>query len=257
MSLSGKSGIVTGGGSGIGRALALALAEKGAHALICGRREARLRETADGARRSPGSISLFASDLTREGSIETVVERVCSTGKRPDFLVNCAGISEMNPLEDAKGEDPWDRILMTNLTLPYRLCRAMAPLMGSGGRIVNISSVLGKFGVAGYSAYCSSKHGIVGLTRALAVELAPRGITVNAICPGWVETEMAASGMAAVAGRMGIPVERFRDQALARVPLGRMLRPEEIAPLTLYLLSDESAGMTGQSINLCGGATTA
>ncbi len=257
MRLSGKYGIVTGGGSGIGRALALAVASEGGRVLICGRREALLRETAELAPRAEGSVSILACDLTRDGSVEALVNRSRSENERVDFLVNCAGVSGVNPIQESGGEDPWDRILLTNLTVPYRLCRALAPLMGRGGRIVNISSVLGKFGVGGYSAYCSSKHGIIGLTRALAVELAPWGITVNAICPGWVETEMAASGMAAVAGRLGITTKEFREQALSRVPLGRMLAPEEIAPLTLYLLSEESAGMTGQAINLCGGATTA
>jgi NAD(P)-dependent dehydrogenase (short-subunit alcohol dehydrogenase family) len=257
MRLVGKTGIVTGGGSGIGRALALAAAGEGARVLICGRREALLRETASRAPSGEGTLTPLALDLTGEAAPERLAGWVRSAGGRLDFLVNGAGISGVNYLDETAGEDGWDRILLTNLTVPYRLCRTLVPFMGRGGRILNISSVLGKFGVPGYSAYCSSKHGIVGMTRALAAELAPGGITVNAICPGWVETEMASAGMARGARRLGISVEEFRREALARVPIGRILQPEEIAPLALYFLSEESAGMTGQAVNLCGGATTA
>ena len=256
-SLPPRFGIVTGGGTGIGRAMALALAGQGAAVLICGRRESVLREAVQAAQGLPGSLEILAGDLTRETGVAALVEKMRSRGGQLHFLVNNAGISGMNPLEGPTGSDPWGRIIETNLTLPYRLCRALLPFMPAGGRILNVSSVLGKFGVPGYSAYCSSKHGIIGLTRALAMELAPRKITVNAICPGWVETEMARSGMEGIAARLGITVEKFHGDAMSRVPMGRMLRPEEIAPLALYLLSEEAGMMTGQAINLCGGATTA
>jgi 3-hydroxybutyrate dehydrogenase len=122
-----------------------------------------------------------------------------------------------------------------------------------GGRIINISSILGKFGVPGYTAYCTAKHGLIGFTRALALEVASRGITVNAICPGWTETAMADQGMAETATILGITKEAFRRQALDAVPIQRILEPREIAELALYLASDAAAGMTGQAINLDGG----
>ena len=122
------------------------------------------------------------------------------------------------------------------------------------GRILNVSSVLGKFGVAGYAAYCASKHGVIGFTRALALELAPRRITVNALCPGWVETDMARQGVEESARLAGISPEEFRRQAEKRVPLGRFIDPSEVARLALFLASETGAGMTGQSINLDGGA---
>lgn len=251
-----RKGVVTGGGSGIGRALALALVAAGHDVILCGRRLEALEET---ARRGtpPGRLSPLACDLTRREGIDALTRKIRARDGGIDFLVNNAGVSGMNPLEGDAAEDRWDVILETNLSAPYRIVKALAPAMQEGGRILNISSVLGKFGVAGYSAYCASKHGIIGLTRALALELAPRRITVNAICPGWVDTDMARSGMESISRRLGVPVERFHADAMARVPLGRMLQPEEIAPLALYLLSDAAGMMTGQAINLCGGATTA
>jgi NAD(P)-dependent dehydrogenase (short-subunit alcohol dehydrogenase family) len=114
--------------------------------------------------------------------------------------------------------------------------------------------VLGKFGVPGYAAYCASKHGVIGFTKALALELAPRKITVNALCPGWVDTDMAAQGVLDGAGREGVPPEEFRRRAEARVPLGRFIAPAEVARLALFLASDAGLGITGQSINIDGGA---
>src|SRR5262249_41599741 len=150
----------------------------------------------------------------------------------------------------------WDETIATNLGGPYHMIRACLPHMTRGGRILNIASVLGKFGVAGYAAYCASKHGLIGLTRALAVELAPRGITVNAICPGWVDTAMASRGVDDMARQLGVTPEEFRKAANDRVPLGRFLRPEEVAPLALYIASPAADAMTGQSVNIEGGATT-
>jgi len=256
-STSHRIGIVTGGGTGIGRAVALALSGAGNRVLICGRRESALKEAAKAAEGHLGKIETSAGDLTTDGGVAALLKWVRSAGGRLSFLVNNAGVSGMNPLDGKPEEDFWDKILETNLTAPYRLCKALVPTMGEGGRILNISSVLGKFGVPGYTAYCASKHGVIGLTRALAMELAPLKITVNAICPGWVETDMARSGMEGIARRLGVSVEQFHRDAMSRVPLGRMLQPEEIAPLALYLLSDASGMMTGQAINLCGGATTA
>jgi NAD(P)-dependent dehydrogenase (short-subunit alcohol dehydrogenase family) len=125
----------------------------------------------------------------------------------------------------------------------------------ANGRIINISSVLGKFGVPGYSAYCATKHGMIGFTRAVALEVVGRGITVNAICPGWVDTEMARLGLEESAANQGITPEEFKKQAVAAVPIGRFLDADEVAGLALYLASDKAAGITGQAINICGGQT--
>lgn len=129
----------------------------------------------------------------------------------------------------------------------------MLPHLHDGGRIVTISSVLGRFGVPGYTAYCASKHGVIGFTKALALELASRRITVNAICPGWVDTDMASAGMQAMADAMQLDFETARRQALAAVPLGRILQPEEIGETVAWLCSPGASGMTGQAISHCGG----
>ncbi|HET9482190.1 MAG TPA: SDR family oxidoreductase, partial [Candidatus Polarisedimenticolia bacterium] len=175
-----------------------------------------------------------------------------------DVLVNNAGASGQNPI-DASGpeaDQKWLDLIATNLTGLYYMTRACLPHIPDGGRVINIASVLGKFGVPGYTAYCASKHGVIGFTRALAGELAPRGITVNAICPGWVDTAMAETGVRESATRLGVTTVEFKQAANQRVPLGRFLRPDEVAPLALYLASPAAAAMTGQAVNIEGGATT-
>ena len=135
----------------------------------------------------------------------------------------------------------------------FLVTRQAVPLLRDGGRVLNMSSVLGRFGVPGYTAYCASKHAVIGFTRALALELADRGITVNAICPGWVETEMAAQGMQQGAAATGTSVEEFRAQAIGRVPIKRIIEPEEIADLVKFLASPQASAITGQTYNICGG----
>ena len=129
--------------------------------------------------------------------------------------------------------------------------------MRNGGRVIMMSSVLGKFGVPGYTAYCTAKTGLIGFTRALALELAPRKITVNALCPGWTDTEMARAGMRDIAAAAGISVEEFKKQAMARVPLGEMVEPEEVANLVAFLCAPTGDKITGQAISICGGSTHA
>ncbi len=167
-----------------------------------------------------------------------------------DVLVNNAGLGGATHLDDLESEADarWDAILATNLTAVFRVTRAASPHLSRGARVINLSSVLGRFGVPGYAAYCASKHGVIGLTRALALELAPRDITVNAICPGWVETEMARQGWL----RFG-SVEAGRDAAAKMAPLRRVLETEEIAGLAAYLASDDARSVTGQAIVADGG----
>lgn len=250
--LAGKVAFITGGGKGIGRAVAERLHREGAKVAISGRDERALRATVEvlGDR-----VRAFALDVRNRAEVERAVERVAADFGGIDILVNNAGISGHTPI-DSDDDERWRAILDTNLTGVWYCTRAAVRHMGDGGRIINVSSVLGKFGVPAYTAYCASKHGVIGFTRALALELAPRGISVNAICPGWVETDMAVFGMTETAKRLGKSYEEFRREALDAVPQKRMLEPAEVAGLVAYLCLPESRGITGQAISICAGQTT-
>ena len=173
---------------------------------------------------------------------------------RLDVLVNNAGIGGGLPLH-LTDTASWRRILDTNVWGTFLVTRQAVPLLADGGRVVNMASVLGRFGVAGYTAYCASKHAVIGFTRALALELVDRRITVNAICPGWVETDMSTQGLQAGANVMQVSFEEFRSQALADVPIKRMIQPEEVANLVRFLASPGASAITGQTYNICGGQT--
>ena len=168
--------------------------------------------------------------------------------------MNNAGVGGGRPI-DKTDTATWRRIVDTNVWGTFLVSRQAVSMLGDGGRIVNLSSVLGRFGVPGYTAYCASKHAVIGFTRALALELAERCITVNAICPGWVDTEMALQGMQGGAAAMGISYEEFRAHALGNVPIGRMIQPDEVAHLVKFLASPQAAAITGQTYNICGGQT--
>ena len=195
-------------------------------------------------------------DVRDQKSVDGGVKLIVDRFHRIDIIVNNAGISGVTPV-DAQDTAPWTDILQTNILGSYYVTRAAVPHMPNGGRVVMISSVLGKFGVPGYTAYCTAKTGLIGFTRALALELAPRKIAVNALCPGWTDTEMARSGMRDIAADLGISVDEFRNQAMSRVPLGEMVQPEEVANLVAFLASDAGKNITGQAISICGGSTQA
>ena len=260
--LHGRSAIVTGGGRGIGLAIARRFAAAGARVAICGRNGQELAEAASSITALGGSATAHPCDLRDPIAIKRMVAALAEQWGTIHVLVNNAGISGQTPMLPAAGTDDetidqlWRDILATNLDGVYYVTRAVLPhVPNEDGRIINISSVLGRFGVPGYAAYCTTKHGVIGFTRALALELASRRITVNAVCPGWVSTEMAWKGMRDTAAKLGITFEEFRAQAMAGVPLGRMIEPEEVAELVLYLASPAASGMTGQTVNLCGGQT--
>jgi len=256
MSLEGKNALVTGGAAGIGRAIAARLRSEGARVALTSRQAPRAREAALALDPSGARAAGFELDAVDRRSIRAAVHEAAAWLGPIDVVVNNAGISGRTPV-DEDSEDLWRQILAVNLDGPYFVIRDALPLMRPGaGRIINIASVLGKYGLAARGAYCASKHGLIGLTRALAPELSGRGITVNAICPDWVETEMAARSIAAAAAVLGTTPAEFRRQAEQGMPRGRFLEPAEVAALVAYLASDEAAGMTGQALNLCGAATT-
>ncbi len=245
--------LVTGGSRGIGKTIAKAFVEQGAKVALCSRDGAAGRRAADEISPGGGQVLAFRADVTDLGEVRSLVRDVVTRWGQIHILVNNAGMNARIPIEGDDGH--WLQVLHSSILGTYYVTREALrhmPTQGSG-RIINISSILGKFGVPGYTAYCTAKHGVIGFTRALALEVAARGITVNAICPGWTETQMADQGMGETAVAMGISKEEFRRQALAAVPIQRILDPMEIAYLAVYLATDASSGMTGQSINLCGG----
>jgi len=228
-----KVAIVTGGTRGIGRAVATRLLEDGWHVLTV-------------ARHPPPEANgdFVACDVSDAAAVRDLFAMTARRHGRLDALVNCAGLAGANTLD---GDDRlWHAIIGSNLHGTYYCCKAALPLLPDGtGRIVNIASVLGLRGVPDQTAYCAAKHGVVGLTRALALAVAARGITVNALCPGWVDTAMAHA--------------RYRDlgitpeQAAAGVPTGRVALPEEIADAVVWLLRPESRNINGHALPIEGG----
>ena len=253
MTLDGRVAIITGASRGIGLAIAKRFHESGAQVALCARSTTELNDNAKAMGSRAFAIPMDIRDATSvDEGVRSAVERF---GKI-DIVVNNAGVSGVTPIDAADGA-PWLDIIQTNVVGAYHVTRAAVRHMPDRGRVINISSVLGKFGVPGYTAYCTAKTGIIGFTRALALELAPRKIAVNAICPGWTATEMAWSGMRDIAAGIGISTEEFREQAMSRVPLGEMVEPEEVAGLALFLASEAGKNITAQAISICGGSTQA
>lgn len=254
--LTNRIALVTGGGAGIGKGIALALADQGVRVAVCGRRENLLEETVSHIREQGGTAIGVPADVTSRREVERVVASVVNEWGQIDILVNNAGVSGRTAMDDPD-DTRWSTILAVNLTGSYLCSKLVLPHMKDAtyGRIINMSSVLGRFGVPGYAAYCTAKHGILGFTKALALEVAERGITVNAICPTWVDTDMARQGIEETAAVLGMTADEFRSLAIAAVPIKRMAEVREVVALTLFLCQSDAASITGQVINVCGGAT--
>lgn len=253
-----KIALVTGGGTGIGKAIAATLCKNGAQVAILSRNRAQLEQAAAEIASGSGAVLPVQMDLRKKSDVQRAVAEIVAHWGTIHILINNAGISGLSLMSDEE-DGKWHDIVDTNLNGMYLTTKEVLRHMpdNSGGRIINISSVLGKFGVPGYSAYCTTKHGMIGFTRALALELVQRGITVNTICPGWVETEMAQLGINQTAQLQGITPEQFKAQAIAAVPIRRFLDTDEVAELVCYIASDAARGITGQAINICGGQTMA
>src|SRR2546427_9533383 len=244
--------LVTGGRRGMGRGTALAFVEPGSRWAMAARRRAPREETAAAIRDRGAEALLLPMDVADESAVAAGFAELRTIGARLDVFVNNAGVGGGLPLHKTDTAS-WRRILDTNVWGTFLVTRQSVPLLADGGRVVNVSSVLGRFGVPGYTAYCASKHAVIGFTRALALELVKRSITVNAICPGWVDTDMAAQGMQTGANAMGLTFEEYRARALGEVPIKRIIQPEEIANLVKFLASPQASAITGQSYNICGG----
>jgi NAD(P)-dependent dehydrogenase (short-subunit alcohol dehydrogenase family) len=240
-----KRALVTGGGKGIGAAIARRLAADGAEVIVTGRGAAELEQVAAAI----GGRAIRA-DLADRADADRLAREVGPV----DILVNNAGIAESAPL-DKTGDDAWDRMMELNATAPFRLIRALAPAMiaAGWGRIVNLASNAGVSGYGYTAAYCASKHAMVGYTRALAVDLARTGVTINAVCPGWVETDMAAAAVARIVARTGRSAADAKATLEAMSPQRRMIQPEEVAHVVAMLCAPEAAGVHGQAILIDGG----
>lgn len=242
-----KTVLVTGASRGLGAAIAHHLAGAGFEVVGAARDVSRLAGLAATGHRV---VRLDVDDPAQVGAA------LASLGPL-DGLVHAAGISARAEIGDAQAPAVWARVLRTNLDGAFHVTHAVAPLLRDGARVVYLASDLAKTGMPAFAAYTASKHGVLGLMRALALEWAPRRITVNAVCPGWVETEMAAQGFAEIAAAIGVTADAVREAEREAVPLGRFATAEEVAALVGYLLSDAGAILTGQALDVSGGSVMA
>ncbi len=247
-----KTVVVTGAGSGIGRSIAMELAERNYRLVLLGRDSARLKQT-QSALTNPDEHCFFGCDIQDAKSIRKALE---SMGADSLYgLIANAGIGGENIYGP---EDRWEQIVSTNLTGSYYSVHECLPYLKNTNegykKIIFISSILARLGVPGYSAYCASKAGLLGLCRSLAQELSGDKILVNAICPGWVNTQMAHEGIQGFADALSISKEEAFNKAMEVVPLGKMSEPEEVAKLTGFLMSEDQSSFTGQTIDINNGA---
>jgi len=256
--LKNKIALVTGAGQGIGRAIALRFAKEGAALIVNDINIDTAQKVVEEIKKfsGPGCRAFaIAADVSKSTEVEEMKKRVEERfGPRLDILVNNAGIAKILPFTETT-EEIWDKILNVNLKGTFLCCRAFVPWMIEHryGKIINMSSKSGKSANAWFTAYCTSKFAVIGFTQALALDLAPYGINVNAICPGIVFTPHWDDLEKQYARKRNMPVEKVREYLVGKIPLGRAQTPEDVAAVACFLASDEAGYMTGQAINVTGG----
>jgi NAD(P)-dependent dehydrogenase (short-subunit alcohol dehydrogenase family) len=235
----------------VGRAIALRLAREGYRIAVAGRTTAALDAVRDAITAAGGQASAFPCDVARRDEVRAAIARAEADLGPISVLVNNAGIAESAPFV-AMDDELWDRTLAVNLTGAYHCMRAVLPgmLARGHGRIINVASTAAKQGFAYTSAYVASKHGLLGLTRAVALETAGRGVTVNAICPGWIDTEMTGRSVARIAEKTGRPPADARAMLEQMNTRGRLIDPDEVAALAAYLASAAADGVNGQDLDI-------
>lgn len=242
--------VVTGAGSGIGRSISITLAERGYSLILLGRNLANLESTKE-LLKNPEQHQCRSCDIRNAEEIKKSLKVVSSLYA----LVANAGVGGENQYGD---QDRWQEVVDINLTGTYQTIQECLPLIKKDPtpfkKIIIISSILARLGVPGYSAYCASKAGLLGLTRSLAAEYSVDGILVNALCPGWVDTDMAQEGLQGFADALNISKDEAYKEAMKPVPLGKMSQPEEIANLVAFLVSEEQNSITGQTLDINNGA---
>jgi NAD(P)-dependent dehydrogenase (short-subunit alcohol dehydrogenase family) len=258
MRLEGRTALVTGGGRGIGRAVALVFAREGARVFVVARTELEVAREAEEVRAEcgEGRAAHASCDVSDARSVEAAFAGARKFfGRGVDVLVSNAGIAESAKFTDT-ADDFWQRHLAVNLSGTFYCMRAALPSMieRGWGRVINVASIAGKTGAPYIAAYSASKHGVLGLTRSVALEVARSGVTVNAICPGYVETDMTTRAVENITAKTGRSAEEAVEAIKRMSPQHRLVTPEEVAALALLLASEDGRGITGQAINVDGGS---
>ena len=251
----GKTVLVTGASRGIGRSIALAFAAHGSQVVLTSRTQATVDAVAGEIHRRGGKALPLSCDVTDKQAVETLKSKITTHLGTVQILINNAGVAPAASFLEMP-DRLWEEVLKVNLTGTYNCCKVFLPEMIASrwGRIINIASIVAKVAYSHTSAYTTSKHAVLGLTRSLAIEMARSGVTVNAICPGYVETDLTLSNAKLMAEKTGKRVEEALTLFKGSSPQNRLIAPEEVADLAVMLASKSADGITGQAINIDGGA---
>jgi len=254
----GKIVLITGGSGGLGRALAAGFAAQGYRVAISARDHESLQKSADELARDGAQVRAIACDVTQRGEVKDLADQISRHWGAVQILINNAGIARALSFADMP-DALWDNTLATNLTGSYNCCKTFLPAMiqAKWGRIINIGSTTAKVGYSHVTAYTASKHGLLGFTRSLALETVRHGVTVNMICPGYIDDERTRENARVMAERTVKSVDDILKLFAASAPQNRLIEPQEVASLALLMASEKLSAMTGQAINVDGGAVMA